>query len=485
MTLPIPWTIDDICAATGGDLLSTTDLPAFSGVGIDSRKIRAGEIFVAIPGQRYDGHSFVSEAVKAGVRFLIVQSDMVDSLPVSKWRKGKVACMAVDDTIRALGAMAAYQRRRAGIAVAAVTGSNGKTTTKEMIASVLGRRYKVLATPGNLNNEIGLPLTLLQLSYDHQTGVVEMGMNHPGEIKGLSAICEPDIGVITNIGPAHLEGLGSIDAVAEAKAELLENIKPGGMAVLNADDDYGPWLASRTDRRVIFFGCGRGPDIRAENIEEEESGIRFTLIMPEESAEVQLQLRWRFMVHNALAAAAVGYLMDVSASDISSALAEFQPVAGRMAVYRTTAGAYIIDDTYNANPGSMQTAIRSLASLSDRKRGILVAGDMLELGEASARLHEDIGRLAAEAGINRLYLAGEFASRVAQGARCGGMSGVDIVVGTKQDIVKELENRMKPGDWILVKGSRSTGMDEIVARLTADARIHAASDPAGQGAVRS
>ncbi|MFW6081689.1 MAG: UDP-N-acetylmuramoyl-tripeptide--D-alanyl-D-alanine ligase, partial [Desulfosalsimonas sp.] len=468
----------------GGEIITAADGAIFSGVAIDSRKIRPAEIFVAIAGQRYDGHDFLSGVVDAGVRCVIVQQNRVNVLPISQWRTGKVACIAVDDTVSALGAMAAYQRSRAGIVVAAVTGSNGKTTTKEMTAAVLGRRYKVLATPGNFNNEIGLPLTLLQLRADHQAAVVELGMNHPGEIRRLSAICRPDIGVITNIGPAHLAGLGSIDAVAEAKSEILENINPGGTAVINADDDYGQWLASRTDRRVVFYGCNRTAEIRAEEIEQVEKGVCFKLVLPGESVNVTLGVRWRFMVYNALAAAAVGYLMDVAPENISAGLAEFRPVSGRMAVYRTSAGAYIIDDTYNANPGSMKTAIASLAALSDRKRGILVAGDMLELGDAAAEMHEDIGRQAAGAGINRLYLAGEFASRVAFGARSAGMKGGDVFVGAKEDIVKDLEQRLEPGDWILVKGSRSTGMDEIVARLTVDASNHA-TDPGCLEADRS
>lgn len=471
-------------AATGGELVSTPEEPVFSGVVIDSRGIRESEAFVAIPGMRYDGHDFLSQVTEAGVRCLIVRRDRLSKLPISQWRSKKVACIAVEDTVKALGAMAAYQRRRAGIEVAAVTGSNGKTTTKEMMAAVLGRRYNVLSTPGNFNNEIGLPLTLLQLGPEHQTAVVELGMNHPGEIAALSAICSPDIGVITNIGPAHLAGLGSIEAVAEAKAEILENIKPDGTAVLNADDAYGHWLASRTDRRILFYGCSDDASIRAENIEQEENGLSFTLVLPDKSVDITLQVRWRFMVHNALAAASAGHLMGVGAEDISAGLAGFQPVSGRMSVYRTKSKSYIIDDTYNANPGSMETAIKSLAALSDRKRGILVAGDMLELGEAAAGLHEDIGRLAAHSGINRLYLSGEFASRVAYGARCGGMKGMDIFVGTKDDIVKDLKQQMKPGDWILVKGSRSTGMEEIVARLAAGARLHA-TDSAGQGISRT
>ncbi|MCF8094121.1 MAG: UDP-N-acetylmuramoyl-tripeptide--D-alanyl-D-alanine ligase [Desulfobacteraceae bacterium] len=483
MTLPIPWTIEDILAATDGELVSATDVAVFSGLAIDSRRIRENEAFVAIPGQRHDGHDFLSGVVASGVKCVIVRDDKVTMLPISQWRAEKVACIAVKDTIKALGAMAAYQCRRAEVSVAAVTGSNGKTTTKEMIAAVLGRCYNVLATPGNFNNEIGLPLTLLQLAPEHQAAVVELGMNHPGEIAGLSAICRPDIGVITNIAPAHLAGLGSIKAVAAAKAEIMENVKPDGAMVLNSDDDYGSWLASQTDRRVMFYGCGDDADIRAEDIGQDENGLCFTLVLPGQSVRVELRVRWSFMVHNALAAAAVGHLMGVSAEDIAAGLAGFRPISGRMAVYRTESGAYIIDDTYNSNPGSMETAIKSLASLGDRKRGILVAGDMLELGEAAAGLHEDIGRLAAISGINRLYLAGEFASRVAYGARCEGMKGMDIFVGSRDDIVKDLQRRLESGDWILVKGSRSTGMDEIVARLTANARIHA-TDSAGQEAEK-
>lgn len=483
MTLPVPWTIKDILKATGGDPVSAAGKESFSGISIDSRKIGGNEIFVAIVGERHDGHEFLSYAVEGGICCIIVCRDKVDTLPISKWRAGKVACIAVNDTTAALGEMAAYQRRRSGIPVAAITGSNGKTTTKEMAASVLGRRFKVLATPGNFNNEIGMPLTMLQLSLEHQAAVVELGMNRPGEIGYLSGICSPDIGVITNIAPAHLAGLGSIEAVAEAKSELLENIRPDGAAVLNADDSYGGWLASRTDRRVFFFGCSDAAQVRAENIVEDEKGLSFNLILPDVSVRVELRVPWRFMVYNALAAAAVGYVMGVSAEDISAGLADFQPVSGRMAVYKTPDGAYIIDDTYNANPGSMETAIRSLASLGDRKRGILVAGDMLELGESAAKHHEHIGRLAAGAGVSLLYLAGEFASRVAYGARGAGMNSGDIFVGTKDDIVKDLENKLESGDWVLVKGSRSTGMDEIVAHLSENAGATRAVGTTAEGGV--
>ncbi|MFO7860762.1 MAG: UDP-N-acetylmuramoyl-tripeptide--D-alanyl-D-alanine ligase [Desulfosalsimonas sp.] len=462
----IPWTIEDITAATAGDVVSTGNRTDFSGVGIDSRDVAGNDIFAAIVGPRHDGHDFFQQVLDAGVSCIVCCRDRLGSLPVEDWKRQGVACIAVDDTIRALGDMAAYQRRRAQISVVAVTGSNGKTSTKELIAAVLARKYKVLSTAGNLNNEIGMPLTLLRLETEHQAAVLELGMNHPGEIDRLAAICRPDVGVITNIAPAHLEGLGSVEGVAAAKAELLIHIRSGGTAVLNSDDAYGAWLASRAQSRVVFFGCTDFAGVRAGQVAVSDDAVTFELIFPEQRAWVKLPVPWRFMVKNALAAAAAGWVLGIDAEQIAAGLAEFRPVAGRMVVHHTPAGANIIDDTYNANPGSMENAIRSLAELGSGKQGILVAGDMLELGDDAARHHEEMGRMAADAGISRLYLSGDFAARVAHGARQGGMKGGDIFVGTKHDIVRDLARDLNEGDWVLIKGSRSTGMDEIVCDLT-------------------
>ncbi len=465
----IPLTLKDIAAATAGDVVCGSTKTGFSGVGIDSRNIGEKKIFVAIAGPRYDGHDFLADAVKSGVGCIICNKDRLGALPLSQWKELGLACIAVDDTTRALGDMAAYQRGRAKISLVAVTGSNGKTSTKELTAAVLGRQYRVLATPGNFNNEIGMPLTLLGLGTEHEAAVLELGLNHPGEMDRLGAICRPDVGVITNIAPAHLEGLGTIEGVAAAKAELLCHIRPGGTAVLNGDDAYGPWLASHTDRQIVFFGFESSAQVRACNIEVSGRSIRFDLVLPDSRVSVLLPVFWKFMVKNALAAAAAGWVLGIGPEQIAAGLARFRPVSGRMAVYQIRSGACIIDDTYNANPGSMEKAIKSLAAISDCRRSILVAGDMLELGKDGPGLHEQMGRLAAQAGVSRMYLSGEFAARVASGARAGGMNGGDIFVGTKQDIVRDLSRTLGPGDWVLVKGSRSTGMDEIVARLTAKA----------------
>jgi UDP-N-acetylmuramoyl-tripeptide--D-alanyl-D-alanine ligase len=334
-----------------------------------------------------------------------------------------------------------------------------------MTEAVVARRFRTLATVGNLNNEIGLPLTLLTLDNTHEKAVLELGMNSPGEIERLAEICAPEIGVITNIGPAHLEGIGSIEGVMHAKGELLERIKPGGTAVLNIDDPRVQHLSDKTSRDVLAYGVSENAKIRAVKIREEGSGISFELILPQKRIAVGLRTFGTFMVSNALAAAGVGYLMGLSAGEIKSGLESFEPVWGRLNIIKTGNGIHIIDDTYNANPGSMGAAISTLTSLKGGKRGILVAGDMLELGSHSERLHKNIGSLAAASGIERLYVTGEFASSVTEGARDEDMDPQKIFVGTKKEILADLTARARPGDWILIKGSRGMAMESIVKGL--------------------
>ncbi len=452
-------------SATGGELMTGPGEGRFASVATDSRESGGDDVFVALRGRRFDAHDFAADVVGRGGRCVVIDGEKAGDLPLRQWHEQRVNCIAVADTISALGALAAYNRKRAGVAVIAITGSNGKTTTKEMAAAICRRRFSTLATPGNLNNEIGLPLTLLQLEPTHEVAVLELGMNQPGEIGRLSAICRPDIGVITNIGPAHLAGLGDLKAVATAKSELLENIKSEGSTVLNADDPYVLALQAKATTRTVLFGTQNPAQIRAGRIRQENGTIGFELILPDSSIAITLHVYGGFMTYNALAAASAAHLLGIGPEKVKTGLESFSAVKGRMAIYETVRGAYLIDDTYNANPGSMAAAISTLAGLTGKKRGILVAGDMLELGDAAARHHEEIGEIAARQGITRLYLTGEFASRVAQGARAGGMAGNNIFVGTRDDIVKDLASRLEAGDWILVKGSRSTGMEEIVARL--------------------
>ena len=462
-TKPMPWTSADILDATKGDLLIGDIKSAFSGISIDSRSISVDELFVAIRGNIYDGFSFAGDVIKQGIRGLLINKDKANSLPYEKWRKKRVVCIAAKDTIKALGDLARFNRKRVNLSVVAITGSNGKTTTKDMTAAVLARRFCTLSTEGNLNNEIGLPLTLLRLCRRHEWAVLELGMNSPGEIGMLADICLPDIGIITNISHAHLEGLGSIEGIMRAKGELLEKIKPDGTAVLNADDRRVVDLANKTSREVLFYGLSSSAAIRAESVINNECGVSFTLILPSEPVSINLGVFGNFMVSNALAAAAVGYLLGQSALAIKAGLEDFKPAHGRMNILMISR-AHIIDDTYNANPDSMKAAIMTLKSLKGGNRGAIIAGDMFELGEYAESMHKKIGSLSAKSNIAKLYIAGEFAESVAAGAREED-NLLDIFTGTKEEILEDLIDWLMPGDWVLVKGSRAMGMERIIEGL--------------------
>jgi len=462
---PRPWSTTEVIEATKGKLISGDIRTSFAGISIDSRGISADNIFVAIKGKNYDGHNFAGNVIEHGVRGIITNKNKTDNLPTfTKQEKKNIVCVAVDDTTKALGDLASFNRKRSNVSVVAITGSNGKTTTKDMTAAVVSRKYSTLSTEGNFNNEIGLPLTLLKLRQDHKLAVLELGMNAPGEIERLADICSPDIGVITNISHAHLEGLGSINGIMRAKGELLEKIKPGGKAVLNADDQRVLQLADKTTQDVLLFGVSKKAAIRAVSIKETEHGISFTLILPTESISIDLKVSGKFMVSNALAAAAVGYLLGESPMEIKTGLENFMLSHGRMNIL-VSRGIHIIDDTYNANPDSMKAAIITLKSLKGNNRGVLVAGDMLELGEYAESMHKMIGSLAAASDIARLYVTGRFAKTVARGAKDENPSFKDIFIGSKEEILKDLLNWLRPGDWVLVKGSRSMDMEKIVKGL--------------------
>jgi UDP-N-acetylmuramoyl-tripeptide--D-alanyl-D-alanine ligase len=466
---PISWIMENIIDATAGEVLSAGLKREFSGICIDSRKITPDELFVAIKGERYDGHAFVKEVIHAGGRGIMVQKSKIQDLPLDLFRRENAACIAVDDTIYALGALACFRRKKTNVKVAAVTGSNGKTTTKEMTAGILAKKHCVLATAGNLNNEIGLPLTLLGLNFSHQWAVLELGMNHPGEIRRLARICMPDIGVVTNIGASHLEGLGSLEAVAKAKAELLEEINPGGTAVLNADDSRVLELSRQTAATVCLYGRSKQAFVRAEAVVDHGSRASFELVLPDERIAVELPLPGAFMISNALAAASVGYLSGMTATDIKEGLEQIRPLKGRLNICSTQNGVHLIDDTYNANPYSTDAAIAALASLRKGRRSALVLGDMLELGAQARALHREIGETACRFGIKRLFLSGDYAPDVADGANHAGMINSDLFIGTKAEILHELIHWMQPGDWILIKGSRSTRMETLVQQVLNEA----------------
>ncbi|MDQ1331428.1 MAG: UDP-N-acetylmuramoyl-L-alanyl-D-glutamate--2,6-diaminopimelate ligase [Thermodesulfobacteriota bacterium] len=462
---PFSWSTEEIIEATNGTVVSGDITRSFTGVSIDSRTISPGDLFVAIKGNSYDGHSFAGEVVDKGIKGLIAGRQHIGLLPCGKWEKAGVLCITAEDTVKALGDLAAYNRERAGVSVVAITGSNGKTSTRQMASAIISRRFHVLSTTGNLNNEIGLPLTLLKLSPIHKMAVVELGMNHPGEISRLAGICRPDIGIITNIGPAHLEGVNSIEGVMNAKGELIGGIAPGGTAILNADDERVMGLAQKAERKVILFGHSENALIRALSVSANGTSTSFVLRLPKETITVNLPVPGKFMVSNALAAASAGYLLGLNALDIKAGLENFIPVKGRMNIFTMQNGITIIDDSYNANPGSMEAAIITLAGLKGNRRGILVAGDMLELGTHSQEMHRKIGAICAKSGIARLYASGEFSGQIAEGAVGNGMESSAVFTGTQEDIIDDLKSRLKAEDWVLVKGSRGMKMEKIVLKL--------------------
>jgi UDP-N-acetylmuramoyl-tripeptide--D-alanyl-D-alanine ligase len=459
------WSVEELARATGGQVLYGGGDRIFGGIGIDSRTVDASMVFVALRGENHDGHAFIDQVVDKGVRGIVVEHGTAVALNHDAWRDQGVTCVAVDNAIRALGALAAYQRNRFQIPVVAITGSNGKTTTRQMTALVMAQKYRVLATRGNLNNEIGLPLTLFNLSKEHQAAVVELGMNHAGEIDRLGAICRPGIGLITNVGPAHLEFLGSMDAVAKAKEELLGHIETQGHAVLNRDDPYVSAMASRASCAVMFFGTHSDAHVRAEAIETRSKGTAFTMVLPSGRVPVQLKVTGRFMVSNALAAATVGHLAGIDGGKIKAALETFQPVGGRLERLQLPNGVHVINDTYNANPASMAVAFESFTEIKGTARGYLVLGEMLELGDQSAQLHRQVGELAAQSGPVRIYAFGEHSGSIVDGARAAGMSEDKLFTGSKSDIAADLIQRLVAGDWVLVKGSRGSAMETVVEEI--------------------
>ena len=462
---PIPWTTQEVLDATGGDLLCGDLRRPFSRVSIDSREISPRDFFFAICGESHDGHGFAGSVIDQGVRGLVINRQKAEHLPLAAWEAKNVTCIAVADTTRALGALATFNRRRAKVSVVAITGSNGKTTTRKLTAAVVARQFNTLATAGNFNNQIGLPLTLLGLSPHHQWAVVELGTNNPGEIARLTEICSPDIGVITNIGPAHLEGLGSLDGVMREKGDLIKGLGPNGKAVLNADDSRALQLARQTRHTVLLYGQSKEATIRAEEIKEDAQTISFLLIFGRESIAVQLNSPGRYMISNALAAAAVGYLLGIPAAMIKSGLESFKPVAGRMNICLLPNGVNMIDDTYNANPESMAAALATLQQMRTGGRGIFVAGDMLELGAQAPELHRQVGAMAVRTEVDRLYACGEHAALVMAGAHKEGMPAAETITGSRQEIIEDLKGWLQPGDWVLVKGSRGMAMEKVVQGL--------------------
>jgi len=427
---------------------------AFRGVSTDSRRIRAGQLYVALRGEKFDGHDFAADAQGHGAAGCVLETRLPLQCPQ----------VLVSDTRRALGDLARSWRKRFKVPVLAVTGSNGKTTVKEMMACIMGQRVPVLATRGNLNNDIGVPLTLFEMGREHKAAVIEMGANHAGEIAYLAGIARPTVGVVTNAGPAHLEGFGSLQGVANAKGELFQSLGPDAVAVINADDAFAPlWRELAAPRRILNFGITADADVCAGNIETGDTGgQRFTLITPAGERAVQLRLAGRHNVSNALAAAAACLAAGADLDLIVEGLRQAGGVAGRLQMSRAFGGASLCDDTYNANPLSLRVALETLQAMGGENW--LVLGDMGELGERGPELHRQAGRDARALGVVRLFALGELTRFSAETFGEGAEHFSDV-----EALISGLKKALAPGVRVLVKGSRAMRMERVVQALAESA----------------
>lgn len=465
--------IADLVRGTRGALVGGRLEREIAGVSIDSRTCPPGAAFFAIRGVRQDGHVFVPDARARGAGAAVVAD-----LPPSLTEPGDFPVVVVDDTTQALARLAAFHRRRHDLPVVGITGSNGKTTTKELTATVLEARFRVLKAAGSFNNQWGLPLTLLDLDATHEAAVLELGMNAFGEIAALAQIAQPSIGVVTMIAPAHLEGVGSIEGVQKAKGELVEAIPPDGVAILNGDDPLVAALASRARGTVRTYGRAADADVRLTGVTATAGGLTFSLHADSETVLVRLPLSGRHNAWNAAAAATVGLALGIPLATAAGALATARPVKGRL-LWREAGGVRILDDTYNANPVSLRAALDALQEAAGPRgcaagspRLHVLLGDMLELGQATEAAHRDAGRWVAGLPVATFATAGSAMRLAAAEAEKAGCSRV-LPCDTPEEAAERLAERVGPGDSVLVKGSRGMRMERAVetlcARLGADA----------------
>ena len=450
-----------IAAATGGRIARGTPDQPVARIAIDSRTLAPGDFFVAIRGERFDGHAFVGDAIARGAAGV-----MVEGAPAGAERAGLV--VQVEDTTRALQGVARDVRRRSGTRVAAVTGSAGKTTTKEIAADFLGTRYRVFRNKGNLNNHIGLPLSLLELRERPDVAVVELGMNHPGEIRTLVGIAEPEVRVWTNVGDAHMGFFGSPDAIADAKAEITEDARPGDVLVANANDPRVMARAARFTGRVVTFGIETAADVRASDVRQKGlQGTSATVTTRVGTVRIETPLLGAGNLANVLAATAVAVEFDVPLEAVAERAARLGAARRRGELLRLPGGITLIDDSYNSSPSALTRALEVVAGASGSARKVAVLGEMLELGAHAGPLHRECGAAAAAAGLDLLIAVGGVpASELAAAAVTAGMPQRCVLhVATSAEAAALALERIRPGDLVLVKGSRGIGTDVVVERL--------------------
>lgn len=463
----LPLTAGDIVAATGGRLIRGDAAQPIGPVSIDSRAVAAGDLFIAIRGERFDGHAFVAEALEKGAAGAVVHEPLRGPAPTT----GTPILVQVDDTTRALQAMARDVRRRSGAKVAAITGSAGKTTTKEVAAEFLSSRYAVFRNKGNLNNHIGLPLSLLELRSRPEVAVVEFGMNHPGEIRTLVGIAEPDVRVWTNVGDAHLGFFASSDDIADAKGEILENARPTDRLVANADDVRIRARVGAFAGQVVTFGTDDRADVRATGVQLRGlDGTSADVRTPAGDVHIETPLLGLGNLFNVLAAAAVALQFDVPLEVIAQRAATLRPACHRGELLRLPGGITLVDDSYNSSPAALKRTLETVHAATGSARKVAVLGEMLELGAHAHALHEECGGAAAAAGLNLLIaVGGDPARALADAAVRSGMPSEAVVhVATKEEAAQVALQRVRPGDLVLVKGSRGIGTDLVVARLAAE-----------------
>jgi UDP-N-acetylmuramoyl-tripeptide--D-alanyl-D-alanine ligase len=460
-----------IAAAVGGHLLIGDAAQVIDGFSIDSRTVQRGDLFIALRGERFDGAAYATKSLDAGACGVMLPRDPSRAAHREAARREGAVVIEVDDTTAALQALGRHVRRASGARVTAITGSAGKTTTKEISAEFLSARYEVYRNPGNFNNHIGLPLSLLELRARPDVAVVELGMNHAGEISRLVALAEPDVRVWTNVGDAHLGFFNSPEAIADAKAEILEGATPSAVLVANADDPQVMARAPAFAGRVVTFGTSSRSDIRATQIEElGVEGTRAHLRTPDGEADLRVPLLGFGNLQNVLAATAVAHLHGVPLDDVVECAAALRPARHRGEIVKLSNGVTLVDDSYNSSPAALMRALEAVGRDRSHGRKIAVLGEMLELGAFAQPLHVECGDAAVKAGISRLVaVGGAAAAALAGAARDAGLDDEAAVhVGTSAEAAELLLASIAPGDLVLVKGSRGIGTDLVVERLKAE-----------------
>ncbi|MCF6246597.1 MAG: UDP-N-acetylmuramoyl-L-alanyl-D-glutamate--2,6-diaminopimelate ligase [Desulfobacula sp.] len=473
--IPIPWPIKDLEKALQTKAVFTAKATnqIFTGISTDSRSIKQTQVFLALTGDTFDGHTFVIDLINCGIKAFVVNIFFWDNFSKQNQdaiKQKDLIFFICDNTLTALGRLGRYQRLRSNVKVLAITGSSGKTTTRKICEGIFKSRFHTHATCGNLNNEIGLPQTLLQLSRAHEWAIVEMGMNHPGEISRLAQIALPDIAMVLNTAYVHLEGLGSVENVAGAKSEIFEGVQKNGTAILPLDDPRFPILEACAKRNSnikthLSFGAKQGSTIHAEHINTDETSVEFRAQIDGILSQFSIHSPGVFMVDNCLAAILAARCAGISVKEITSGLNAFSPVPGRMEITKLNKYITLMDDTYNANPSSVAKALETLKTVSKGNNSIAVLGDMLELGDISDQLHRQIGKTVALNNVSHLFVFGIQVKHIITGALENGMKENQIFHGQKDEIAKKVLENAKIATWVLIKGSRGMTMEQVIQKL--------------------